>query len=113
MAITKRQATGLAKQTFEYAPAPEATDHIRIQPRYGLFVGGRMLEPHSRKRFPTINPATERQLSEVAEADATDVGRAVGAAEKAFPSWSRMSPSRIRRADRCPEYSPTPVSTKP
>jgi aldehyde dehydrogenase (NAD+) len=97
MAITKRQAAALAKQTFEYAPAPEATDHIRIQARYGLFVGGRMLEPHSRKRFPTINPATEQQLSEVAEADATDVGRAVGAAEKAFTSWSRMSPSRRSR----------------
>ena len=27
MAITKRQATDLAKQAFEYAPAPEATDH--------------------------------------------------------------------------------------
>jgi aldehyde dehydrogenase (NAD+) len=97
MAITKRQAAELAKQTFEYAAAPEATDHVRIQPRYGLFVGGRMLEPHSKKRFPTINPATERQLSEVAEADATDVGRAVDAADKAFASWSRMSPARRSR----------------
>jgi aldehyde dehydrogenase (NAD+) len=97
MAITKRQAADLAKQTFEYVPAPEATDHIRIQPRYGLFVGGRMLEPHSKKRFPTINPATEKQLSEVAEADAVDVGRAVEAADKAFASWSRLSPSRRAR----------------
>jgi aldehyde dehydrogenase (NAD+) len=93
MAITKRQAAPLAKQTFEYAPAPEATDHVRIQPRYGLFVGGRMLEPHSKKRFPTINPATEQKLSEVAEADAVDVGRAVAAADKAFTSWSRLAPS--------------------
>jgi aldehyde dehydrogenase (NAD+) len=97
MAITKRQATDLAKQTFEYAPAPEATDHIRILPRYGLFIGGRMLEPHSKKRFPTINPATEQQLSEVAEADAVDVGHAVEAADKAFVSWSRMSASRRSR----------------
>ena len=97
MAITKRQAADLAKQTFEYAPAPEAIDHVRIQPRYGLFVGGRMLEPHSKKRFPTINPATEEKLSEVAEADAVDVGRAVSAADKAFTSWSRMAPSRRAR----------------
>jgi aldehyde dehydrogenase (NAD+) len=97
MAITKRQAADLAKQAFEYAPAPEATDHVRIQSRYGLFIGGRMLEPHSRKRFPTINPATETQLSEVAEADAADVGRAVDAADKAFTSWSRISPSRRAR----------------
>ena len=24
---------------WEYAPAPEATDHIRIEPEYGLFIG--------------------------------------------------------------------------
>ena len=84
MAITKRQAAELAKQTFEYVPAPEAIDHVRIQPRYGLFIGGKMVEPHSKKRFQTINPATENKLSEVAEADAVDVGKAVTAASTAF-----------------------------
>jgi aldehyde dehydrogenase (NAD+) len=97
MAITKRPAADLARQTFEYAPAPEAIDHVRIQPRYGLFIGGRMLEPHSKKRFATINPATEQKLSEVAEADAVDVGKAVKAAGTAFTSWSRMAPSRRAR----------------
>src|ERR1700693_6510105 len=97
MAITKKQSAELAKQVFEYAPAPEAIDHVRIQPRYGLFIGGKMVEPHSKKRFPTINPATEQKLSEVAEADAVDVGRAVDAADKAFTSWSRLSPSRRAR----------------
>jgi aldehyde dehydrogenase (NAD+) len=97
MAITKRQSTDLAKQVFDYAPAPEATDHIRIQPRYGLFVGGRMVEPHSKRRFPTINPATEQRLAEVAEADEVDVDRAVEAAGKAFTSWSRLTPSRRAR----------------
>lgn len=24
---------------WNYAPAPEATDHVRIQPRYELFIG--------------------------------------------------------------------------
>ncbi|MEA2643542.1 MAG: aldehyde dehydrogenase [Chloroflexota bacterium] len=97
MAITKRQASDLARQTFEYAPAPEAIDHVRIQPRYGLFIGGKMLEPHSKKRFATINPATEQKLSEVSEADAVDVGKAVKAAGTAFTSWSRMAPSRRAR----------------
>ena len=97
MAITKRQSTDLAKQVFDYAPAPEATDHIKIRPRYGLFVGGRMVEPHSKKRFPTINPATEQKLAEVAEADEVDVDRAVEAAGKAFTSWSRLTPARRAR----------------
>ena len=97
MAITKRRNTDLAKQTFDCAPAPESTDHIRIRPRYGLFVGGRMVEPHSKKRFPTINPATEQRLSEVAEADEVDVDRAVEAAGGAFKSWSRLTPARRAR----------------
>src|ERR1700704_6860618 len=97
MAIAKRQATDLAKQTFEYPPAPESIDHIKIEPRYGLFIGGKMVVPHSKKRFPTINPATEQKLSEVVEADEVDVDRAVRAADKAFDSWSRMAPARRAR----------------
>jgi aldehyde dehydrogenase (NAD+) len=97
MAITKKQSAELAKQVFEYAPAPEAIDHVKIQPRYGLFIGGKMLEPHSRKHFPTINPATEKKLAEVAEADEIDVDRAVKAAAKAFDSWSRLAPSQRSR----------------
>src|SRR5689334_23306470 len=111
MALTKKQTDalsgvpakseisrgGLARQTFEYAPAPESIDHVKIQPRYGLFIGGRMVEPHSKKRFPTINPATEKKLAEVAEADEVDVDRAVKAAGKAFDSWARLAPSRRAR----------------
>src|SRR3982074_1231489 len=97
MAITKKQSGALAKQVFEYAPAPEAIDHVRIQPRYGLFIGGRMVEPHSKKHFPTISPATEKKLAEVAEADEVDVDRAVKAAARAFDSWSRLAPSRRAR----------------
>src|SRR6059058_2450161 len=97
MAITKKQSAELARQAFEYAPAPEAIDHVKIQPRYGLFIGGRMVEAHSKKHFPTINPATEKKLSEVVDADAVDVDRAVKAAGKAFDSWARLAPSRRAR----------------
>ncbi|HKV87529.1 MAG TPA: aldehyde dehydrogenase family protein [Candidatus Dormibacteraeota bacterium] len=97
MALTKKQTAELARQVFEYAPAPESIDHVTFQPRYGLFIGGRMVEPHSKKRFPTINPATERKLAEVAEADEVDVDRAVRAAGKAFDSWARLAPSRRAR----------------
>src|SRR5882762_48620 len=97
MAIAKRSRTELATQRFEYAPAPESTDHVKIEKRYDLFIGGRMVKAHSQKRFPTINPATELKLAEVAEADAVDVGKAVKAADTAFTSWSRMAPSRRAR----------------
>src|ERR671936_1782786 len=97
MAITKKESQALARQVFEYAPAPEAIDHVRIAPRYGLFIAGKMVEGHSKKRFPTINPATEKTLSEVVEADDVDVDRAVKAAGKAFESWARLSASRRAR----------------
>src|SRR4030081_414275 len=97
MAIAKRQGADLAKQTFEYAPGPEAIDPVKIGPRYGLFIGGKMVAPHSKKRFPTINPATEQKLAEVVEADELDVDQAVRAADKAFDSWSRMAASRRAR----------------
>jgi aldehyde dehydrogenase (NAD+) len=97
MALTKKQSAELAKQVFDYAPAPEAIDHIKIQPHYGLFIGGRMVTPHSKKRFPTINPATEEKLSDIVEADQVDVNRAVKAANKAFDSWAKLAPSKRAR----------------
>jgi aldehyde dehydrogenase (NAD+) len=97
MAITKKESQALARQTFEYAPAPEAIDHVKIQPRYGLFIGGKFVTAHSRKRFPTINPATEQKLAEIVEADEVDVDRAVRSASKAFESWAHLPASRRAR----------------
>jgi aldehyde dehydrogenase (NAD+) len=97
MAIAKKESQALARQTFEYAPAPEAIDHVKIEPRYGLFIGGKFVQAHSRKRFPTINPATEQKLAEVIEADEVDVDRAVKAASKAFEGWAHLTPSRRAR----------------
>ena len=55
---------------WDYAPAPEATDHVAIADRYQLFVGGEFVRPRSRSYFPTTNPATEQTLAEVAQAGA-------------------------------------------
>ena len=74
------EATISKGSDWGYAPAPESTDHIRLQDRYGLFIGGKFVPPASGKYFKTINPASEKVLAEVAEADARDVDRAVKAA---------------------------------
>ncbi|MDQ6743557.1 MAG: aldehyde dehydrogenase family protein [Candidatus Dormibacteraeota bacterium] len=98
MAIVKRPAEELAKpQPFEYAAAPEATDHVRIADTYDLFIGGRFVPAHSKRRFPTVNPATEEVMAHVAEADEVDVDRAVTAANDAFRSWLRLAPGRRAR----------------
>jgi aldehyde dehydrogenase (NAD+) len=78
---------------WEYAPSLEATDHIKVASRYNLFIGGKFVEPHSKKWFESVNPATEERLSEVAEADAHDVDRAVGAARNAYEKvWRKITP---------------------
>jgi aldehyde dehydrogenase (NAD+) len=83
-----------ARESWRYAPAPESTDHVRIASRYGLFIDGRFVEPRSGRRFPTINPATEEPLAEIAEAGPADVDRAVRAARRAYEgSWRRMKPA--------------------
>ena len=79
---------------WEYSPAPESTDHIKVAKKYGLFIGGDFVEPASGKYFHTINPATEERLSRVALAGEADVDKAVKAARKAYNGpWSRMKPA--------------------
>jgi len=77
-------------KVWAYAPAPESADHFTVADRHGLFVGGEFRAPHSGRWFPTVNPATEAVLSEVAEADAHDVDAAVQAAGKAFAGWRKL-----------------------
>jgi acyl-CoA reductase-like NAD-dependent aldehyde dehydrogenase len=77
---------------FDYAPAPESRSIVDIQPSYGLFIGGEMVDPIDGTRFKTVNPATEEVLSEVVAAGSQDVDRAVDAARAAYDgAWSRLS----------------------
>ena len=78
---------------WEYAPSIESTDHVKVASRYNLFIGGKFVEPHSKKWFPSLNPATEEQLSEIAEADAHDVDKAVAAARQAYDKVWRKIPA--------------------
>ena len=79
-----------ASSSWAYAPAPESTDIVRLQDRYGLFIDGRFLEPKSGRYVTTIAPATEEPLAEVAEAGPEDVALAVEAARAAAPGWQAL-----------------------
>ena len=54
---------------------------------FGLFIGGKWASPPKAKRFETVNPATREPVASFVSGTAEDVGRAVAAAAKAFPSW--------------------------
>ncbi len=81
--------------TWDYAPAPESPDHVRLRDSYGLFVGGAFVEPRDGRRLPSINPATEEPIADVAYAGEADVASAVDAARAAQPAWARL-PGRER-----------------
>ena len=85
-----------AAPAWEYAPAPESTDVVRLRDRYGLFVGGAFVEPAEDRWFPTISPSTEDTLAEVAEAGEEDVDRAVATAREAFEQRWRDLPGAER-----------------
>jgi len=90
--LERREERAPARFDFDYAPAPEATDHVTVRADHGLLIGGRWVEPASGKHFKTINPATEETLAAVAEAGEEDVDAAVKAARTAYAKvWSRMS----------------------
>src|SRR5271155_3290412 len=76
---------------WKYAPAPESAGSAKILPRYELFINGRFVPPAKGKYFDTINPANEKKLSEVGDASAEDVNKAVKAARAAYDRvWSKM-----------------------
>jgi aldehyde dehydrogenase (NAD+) len=81
---------------WEYAPAPESKDIVRLQDRYRLFIGGEFVEPKSGRWFPTIDPSNETVLAEVAEAGEEDVDVAVTAARSAYVTAWRDLPGSER-----------------
>ena len=81
---------------WDFAPAPEDFKYIQIAPRHELFINGQFVAPRSGKYFPSINPATEQTLTEIAAADETDVNNAVQAGRNAYENvWSKL-PARER-----------------
>ncbi|MDP6481080.1 MAG: aldehyde dehydrogenase family protein [Acidimicrobiales bacterium] len=83
---------------IDYAPAPESTAVVNIADTYGHFINGDFVEPSSGATFPTVNPATETHLANIADGSAEDVDRAVTAARGAFEGpWGQMPGSERGR----------------
>jgi len=61
-----------------------------------LLINGKWVDAASGKTFPTVNPSTGNVITQVAEADAADVDKAVAAARHAFDKgpWRKMSASQ-------------------
>ena len=70
-----------------------------IKPRTEAFIDGRFVPAATGRTFTDIAPRDGRPIAEVAEGDATDVDRAVTAAQTAFDDrrWSDQSPKDRKR----------------
>ncbi len=70
-----------------------------ISRSHRLLIGGEHLEAADGRTFATIDPATGREIAEVAQGGAEDVARAVAAAREAFASgpWGSMPASGRER----------------
>src|SRR5438874_606829 len=74
--------------------SPKAAKKPPVQVRQTkMLIDGRWVDSVSGKTFPTINPATGEEITQVAEGDKADVDLAVKAARKAFEDgpWRQMS----------------------
>ena len=79
---------------WEYASAPESREIVKLEERYGLFIGGEFVEPRSGEHYKTLDPSSEEPLAEIPQAGPEDVALAVGTAREAFSDgWSAASPA--------------------
>lgn len=105
MSVTKTKKKAAVKNntlklkfdtTWSYAPAPESKSAATINKQYDLFINGEWQKPSAKKYFDSINPATEEKLSEVADANAADVDKAVKAARNVYNKTWRKMPAKER-----------------
>ncbi len=59
--------------------------------KFKMWINGKWVDADSGKTFRTHNPANGDVIAEVPLADKSDVDKAVAAARKAFPAWSRKT----------------------
>ena len=87
--VEKRQDRAPVPTDWTYAPAPESADIVRLQERYGVFVGGEWVE--TAETYTTLSPSSEEPLAEISQAGSEEVGTAVDAARGAFENgWSSL-----------------------
>ncbi len=82
----------MSNSTWNLEPSLESVAQVHIKPKYELFIDGKWQAPLSASYFETVNPADEKPLSQIAQANAADVDLAVKAARAAYENvWSKLS----------------------
>ena len=71
---------------------PQARQPVPTPEPKGMLIDGQWVAAASNARISVENPAKRTAIAEVPRGAAVDVERAVAAASKAFPGWSRVVP---------------------
>jgi acyl-CoA reductase-like NAD-dependent aldehyde dehydrogenase len=69
----------------------QAAAGLRTPIRRQLFIAGRFVDAESGETLATLNPHDNSPIADVAMAGKADIDKAVAAATKAFPAWSRLA----------------------
>ena len=70
---------------------------MSLRSQYGLFIGGTWVAAASGATLPTVNPATGRELTRFAAAEAEDIDLAVRNADAAGAPWRAVAPAERGR----------------
>jgi aldehyde dehydrogenase (NAD+) len=82
----------MSENNWNLEPSLESVAQVQIKPQYELFINGKWQAPLSATYFATVNPADEKHLAQIAQANAADVDLAVKAARAAYDNvWSTLS----------------------
>jgi acyl-CoA reductase-like NAD-dependent aldehyde dehydrogenase len=100
--LVRGGATTEAPRPSSRPSAGAPATRIEGLPDYGslqtkLLIGGEWRDAEGGQTVPTVDPATNRTIVEVAAAQAADVDRAVRAARDAFPAWRDLAPEKRSR----------------
>jgi phenylacetaldehyde dehydrogenase len=76
-------------------PSPSATAVAFLKRPASLLIDGQWVRAHSDKTIPVVDPATGKTIGAAADADETDVDKAVAAARRALESgpWAGLKPA--------------------
>ena len=61
--------------------------------QYKMWIAGKWVDAESGKTYPVLNPATGAEIAQLPLGGKADADKAVAAAKKAFPAWSKKSVS--------------------
>src|SRR6056300_1393938 len=82
---------------WQYSESIESSDIVSIKKKYSNYIGGKFVEPKSKKYINTISPSTEELLSKVPLSNEQDINSAVKSAKEGLEVWTKLTPNQRSR----------------